>query len=382
MSTVQPQRESHAWSCTSCNALNAIEHLYCPLCLVSRPMEKRGVPQIFSGLGFHFNGIIPRSLKHPSHSVEWRMAERAGAKCAVEFDLGTLTTLIYRPGYERSDKVKLCVERHPSAVNTVSINWMLDSLLQSRQIHPSLYRLSQIPAVALPTVKGTILPHHQHPFYVVNADEYTIVPLPQQQQTRMVLKSRTEAGDVEPPPKAREIPAPQWACVSILEAAANATTAEKSKEVATDDDVEEFENTARRGTKGIEVLKDAKNRRNPKLFAGIVFALSEAIATNATVKTALTNFGAKVVDVDASGYAASIKEARVTHVLFDHDDKKSDMMISATVLVETEGAAAPVFCETCWVEDCLTLDELLPCTGPYVPTAKLLATLAKKRSKR
>ena len=342
-------------------------------------MEKRGVPQIFSGLVFHFNGIIPRSTKHPSHSVEWRMAERAGAKCAVDFDLGTLTTLIYRPGYERSDKVKLCVERHSSTVNTVSINWMLDSLLQSRQIHPSLYRLTQIPAVALPTVKGIILPHHQHPYYVVNAEEYSISPLPQQ-QARIVLKSKTQSGDVEPPPKAREVPAFQWVTVPIFQAAAEALGVDKPT-IVSDAEVDEFENTARR-SRGVEVLKAAKNRRNPKLFAGVVFALSEALSKDAAIKAALTNFGAKVADVNPSDFAASIKEAGVTHVLYDHDDKKSDMLISATALLETDGGAAPVFCEANWAEDCLTLDEMLPCVGPYVPTAKLLATLAKKRAKR
>ena len=110
--------------CNTCGVEVAADLECCQLCLIARPLERSGFPQIFQDLVIHFNGIIPRTLKHPSHSIEWRMAERHGARCTNVFDPQVVTTLVYRTGYERSDKVLACVDRYlrtPSA--DINVGW-------------------------------------------------------------------------------------------------------------------------------------------------------------------------------------------------------------------------------------------------------------------
>ena len=171
---VAPQRPSGtlAWACASCGLQNTSQMKYCAMCAVAKPMDRRGVPQIFSRMVFHFNGIIPRSLPHPSHAVEWRMAERHGALCVATFE-ARVTHLIYRPGYERSDKVRAALDKH---IPALPIQWMLDSLLQSRQMYADQFRLFYVPAEASALPQGIELPHHQHPFYVMNCEEYAVSP--------------------------------------------------------------------------------------------------------------------------------------------------------------------------------------------------------------
>lgn len=367
-----------AWSCNNCSAPNGSEDLYCPVCMYGRPLDKKGIPQIFSGLVFHFNGIIPRTLKHPSHSVEWRMAERHGATVDLNFDPNIVTALIYRPGYERSDKVKQAVEQFSAKVNCVPVNWMLDSLLQSRQIHPALYRLRAIPAVAQPTVKGNNLPHHQHPYFVLNCDEYTLFPLPKDQPQQPVLRAAKEI-DVEQPPKSRDIPPIQWGRVDIWEAAAATTTSGKDTAATATAHNDDFDETNDRASRGIDLLKGAHNRCNPSLFSGIVFALSESLQSDANVVKTITHFGGTVaaIALDPNETTSSLEDSNVTHVLFHHDDKKKEFMISAA------GVTRPLhFCDALWAEDCLMLDELIPAEEPYIASSKLMATLAKKRAKR
>lgn len=377
-------REAKTWNCVPCGALNAEEHLYCPLCLVSRPLDKNGTPQIFSGQVFHFNGLIPRTFRHPSHSVEWRIVERYGGVVVNSLDTSTVTGLIYRPGYERSDKVKLVVEKYSATIPALPINWVLDSVLQSRQIHPALYRLKAIPAVALPTVKGNLLPHHQHPFFVIHADEYALFPLPKAGEgangSCLVLKSKTVEGEVEPPPKPRNIPPFQWQRVDILTAAAQAASGNTTDKMKECEDGEEFEGRTERLSHGIDFLKGNKSKRNPNLFQGLVFALTESLEANKAAVTALTNFGARVVKLDKDNVRGSIKDSAVTHLIYNKADKKGDYMIDASALAEEPNS--PMFCDCLWIEDCLLLDEIIPTVEPYVATDKLIQTLGKKRSKK
>ena len=368
-----------AWNCSNCSAPNGQEELYCPICMYGRPMDKKDVPQILHGLVVHFNGIIPRTLKHPSHSVEWRMAERHGARVSVAFDPERVSALIYRPGYERSDKVKQAVENYAAMVNCVPVNWMLDSLLQSRQIHPALYRLRAIPAVAQPTVKGNNLPHHQHPFYVMNCDEYALFPIQRDTPARALLP-KGAAGAVEEPPKSRDIPALQWTRTGVWEAALEAA---KAKDTKGGKDASggggDFDDNSEKAGRGIELLRSAKNKCNPALFSGLTFALSEGLSSDAAVISTLKAFGGAVLTLptEPNALTAALDDSNATHVLFHREDKKKDFMIAAS------GSLRPLsFVDALWAEDCLMLDELLPAEDPYVASAKLMATLSKKRAKR
>eukprot|EP00758_Cryptobia_borreli_P001581 Tbor_TRINITY_DN2358_c0_g1::TRINITY_DN2358_c0_g1_i2::g.94::m.94 len=376
-------REVRTWNCVPCGAVNAEEHVYCPLCLVSRPLDKKGIPQIFSGQVFHFNGIIPRTFRHPSHSVEWRIVERYGASVSNSLDIATVTALIYRPGYERSDKVKLVVEKYSATIPALPISWVLDSVLQSRQIHPALYRLKLIPAVALPTVKGNILPHHQHPFFMIHADEYALFPIPKADDGAgngcLVLKSKAAEGQVEPPPKPRTIAPFQWERVDILTAAAQATSSRNITDNSGDEG-EGFDGRTECLSKGVDFLKRNKSKVNPKLFQGVIFALTESLEDNKTVVTALQAFGGRVVKLDKTNVCRSLKECLVTHLIFNKADKKGQYMIDASVVAGERNC--PIFCDVLWVEDCLLLDEIIPAVDPYIATEKLLQTLGKKRMKR
>lgn len=66
--------QNTGWTCKMCLLEQSNESTYCQMCLFARPLDRRGVPQIFSGFTIHFNGVIARNLVHPSHAVEWRMA--------------------------------------------------------------------------------------------------------------------------------------------------------------------------------------------------------------------------------------------------------------------------------------------------------------------
>ncbi|CAD2216540.1 hypothetical protein AGDE_12456 [Angomonas deanei] len=373
--------------CQICSVDHPEEATYCPLCLYSRPMSRHGVPQIFAGFCIHFNGIIPRTLIHPSHSVEWRMAERHGAVCLPKFDPRQVNLLIYRMGYERSEKCRACLEKY-THVHVVPITWMLDSLLQSRQIHPMLYRLTSIPAVAQPTVKGTNLPHHQHPYFQINKDDYAIpTSFPQKKGGEQPLKAikgiSMKAGEV-PPDMADKLPPffdidpLQYTNVDVFEAALKCGAA-KGKAAAADDDNDEIEE--RRKGAGIELLasQSALNKVDKMLLSGITAALSPALQKNDKIIKTLEMCGAKVLKVDGSVEDALKNEA--THVLYAHEDKKSDMMIVAAHLVATDLPGLQL-AQSNWVEDSLILGELLPLYGMYVPTPKLMETLNKKYNKK
>lgn len=364
-------KAAEPWQCPVCFVEVLAVEQYCSMCLRARPLPKSGVPQIFDGLTFHFNGVIPRTLKHPSHSVEWRMAERHGATCATNFDAGSVSVLIYRPGYERSDKVRLCVEKLET-IPCVPISWMLDSLLQSRQIHPVLYRLATVPSVALPTVRGPSLPHHQHPYYVLNAEEHAIGPLPGKptsasQRTPASGASLAKVGNVDLP-QLPDLQDPQWVAFGDVWDAAMA--------IDTSDKGQDIEASVLR-SKGIELLVQASsdNRVQPQLFRGVHILLSEALRKDLRVADVIISHGAKVSD------ALDGIPMDVTHVVYHPDDKKSPLLIESAFQMGQAGSTLKLATST-WLEDCLMLGEMIPLSGIYCPTAKLLATLQKKRDRR
>lgn len=359
------------------------------MCLRARPMSHQGYPQIFSGLHIHFNGVIPRTLKHPSHGPEWRMAERHGATCDSVFDPSHTNILVYRPGYERSDKVRLCVTRYQS-IPCVPIAWLLDSLLQSRQIHPVLYRLQAVPAVALPTVRGPVLPHHQHPFFVLNAEEYALGPLPGRDAglKRVPMAYQKQDANSALGIDVGVVPDAIWTTCSPIEAAEIAaislTTAAEGDDDNDEDDVREDKkrrvegsDTTSSSSAGIELFTAMlrKNRLNRTLFEGLAVILSETLLRTDTAKTVIEACGGAVVPRD-------LMESEANFVIYHNDDKKDSLMIDACKVATGSRKGQLTLATFTWLEDCLMLGELIPALEQYGPSAKLLATLAKKLEKR
>ncbi|EAN97013.1 hypothetical protein C3747_1g330 [Trypanosoma cruzi] len=370
-----------SWTCPICTVEVSRQNAFCQVCLRSRPMDRCGVPQIFAGCRIHFNGVIPRTIKHPSHSVEWRMAERHGATCIVDFDVSQVNVLVYRPGYERSDKVRRCVEGGISNVFVVPITWMLDCLLQSRQIHVGLYRLTSIPAVAQPTGKGPVLPHHQHPYYLMNVEEYAIPTSFSQNRQKEANGSPNNVlvnANANLPP-CFEVPELQYTNVDVFEAVCNAQKGKASVE----DDQENYEDareTRKRAANiGIFSCEQRHNRVDSFLFSGMKFLLTPSLESNPHLTRALKLCGAQIVS-SSEGSLGKLLRTAVTHVLYDHGEKKCDVMIeAANVKKELPGLT---LAKVNWAEDCLILGELVPPCGHYVPTEKLLATLSKKFARR
>ncbi|KAH9601516.1 BRCT domain [Trypanosoma melophagium] len=365
------------WFCPICSVEVSKENTYCQVCLYARPMDRQGVPQIFAGYKMHFNGVIPRTLRHPSHSVEWRMAERHGAVCLVQFDLMQVNLLVYRTGYERSDKVRKCVEGDTN-IPAVPITWMLDCLLQSRQIHTALYRLNSIPAVAQPAGKGTFLPHHQHPYYLMNVEEYAIpTSFPPEKKRKGAASDKgalAVGADANLPPFF-ELQELQYTNIDLFKAVCNTL---ESKHLG-DDDNDQFgdERETRERRANIELLKceQRHNRVDKLLFSGMKFFLTPSLESDPQLTKALESCGGKIVN-SSDGSLTKLLRTAVTHVLYDHGAKKGDVMIEAAqVKKEVPGLT---LAQINWAEDCLMLGEVIPPYGQYVPTQKLMETLSKK----
>ncbi|KEG13011.1 hypothetical protein DQ04_01271110 [Trypanosoma grayi] len=373
----------NGWICPVCMVEVSKRCTFCQVCLRSRPMDRRGVPQIFAGYKIHFNGVIPRTIKHPSHSVEWRMAERHGATCMVQFDLSQVNLLVFRPGYERSDKVRKCVEGDDPRTPAVPITWMLDCLLQSRQIHTALYRICAIPAVAQPTGKGPVLPHHKHPFYLMNMEEYAIpTSFPPEKKPRK--SSATSAMNIPPSTDANfppffDVQDFQYTNVDIFQAVcttANATGVLVDEQ----DDYGEARETRKR-TANIEILncEQRHNRVDKMLFSGMKFLLTPSLESDEVVISALKACGAQVIR-PSEGSLVNLLRTTVTHVLYSYSEKKSNVMIEAAQAKKV--VPGLTLAQANWAEDCLMLGEVIPAYGEYVPTAKLMETLSKKYDRR
>ncbi|ORC91974.1 uncharacterized protein TM35_000041880 [Trypanosoma theileri] len=369
------------WFCPNCSVEVSKENTYCQVCLYARPMDRQGVPQIFAGYKIHFNGVIPRTLKHPSHAVEWRMAERHGAICVVPFDLTQINLLIYRTGYERSDKVRKCVE-NDNSVPAVPVTWMLDCLLQSRQIHTALYRLNSIPAVAQPAGKGTVLPHHQHPYYLMNVEEYAIpTSFPAERKKKSSIGAGKDiplGADANLPPFF-ELQDYQYTNVNIFKAVCDTLG---SKNLGDDDNNQyDDEREKRERLANIEILKceQRHNHVDKLLFSGMKFLLTPSLESDPEVTQALKSCGGSIISL-SEGSIPELLRSSVTHVLYGQGEKKSDVMIEAAqVKKEFPGLA---LLQVNWAEDCFMLGEVIPPYGQYVPTQKLLETLSKKYERR
>lgn len=379
-----------SWTCNICSSGQPAAATYCSICNFSKPMDRKGIPQIFAGYSIHFNGIIPRTLIHPSHAVEWRMAERHGAVCTTEFD-STVNLVVYRVGYERSDKCRQCVSSG-GTVMAVPIRWMLDSLLETRQIHPSIYQLKFIPEVANPAGTGVDLVHYQHPYFLLKAREYGIptsfpptlmdalnkgcVARPgNASASSLVALHDMKAGDGSGSvPPMFEIPPVSHSVLDIFDSAL-ATLKGRHGPDANKEFIGE-----RKERSGLEIVSSqlGRSKVDKMLFSGIVFVLSPSLSEKNTMREVLAFCGAKML-LPGPSLVSSLRGS-VTHVLYHYDDKKSDFLIHAAHIKRTERPGL-VLCESSWVEDCLLLGELIPVMCMYAPSDKLMDTLKKKYEK-
>ncbi|CCW68970.1 unnamed protein product [Phytomonas sp. Hart1] len=382
------------WSCSICSKSNSVDATYCAVCLYSRPMDRHGVPQIFAGYAIHFNGVIPRTILHPSHSIEWRMVERHGAVCIPKFDPVTVNLLLYRQGYERSEKCRLCVEYH-THIPAVPITWMMESLMQSRQIRPALYRLNSIPALAGSSMIGNVIPHHNHPYYHLNKGDYAIptsfprnnslnsMTFPSSASRNGSFDSKLHlnpVGDVNMP-SPFDVDPPLFTNVGVFDAVVGCTERASHAHTVIDTTKDNSIPGARKGKPEIHLIQcmQKHNVINPILFTGIRAVLSPSLEKCKTVLKALQACGATVMSPCANLEQAL--RSGITHIIYSHDDKKSDFMIASAYLKSSAFHNVQLI-QSNWLEDCLLVGESIPAYGMYVPTVKLMETLNKKGAKR
>lgn len=391
-----------SWICSFCSSPQRANDYYCTACLYSRPLDRKGIPQIFAGFCFHFNGIIPQVLKHPSHAVEWRMAERHGAVCSVSFD-ESVNLLVYRPGYERSDKCRYCVGSRK--VNAVPISWMLDSLLETRQINISFYRLTAIPDFAKITTVGSNLPHYEHPFFLLKGREYSIpTSFPMSMQDKL-NNSRTitspsksisnlhlshnsavpgfkknisyPSDDSNPP--FFEIPALKLGMIDVYESALGILNKKKTK-VNGHSNATDFLGDMKE-QRGVEIIAATQHhgKVDTMLFSGMIMMLTTSLLQDPCLQEVLRQCGAKILSYSEN--PTTLLTNNVTHVIYHRSDKKGDFLIEAAHVKATKRPGL-LLCDSIWLEDCLMLSEIIPPCGMYNPSATLLETLKKRREKK
>ena len=106
MKVVKGEQNVHSgreWICSTCSVSNLKGATACR-CGYQKPLCKSGIEQIFDGCVFAFSGMIPKSL-HPSRWKEWKFAEQCGARIQEEVT-ECVTHVIFKEGYEKSEKVK------------------------------------------------------------------------------------------------------------------------------------------------------------------------------------------------------------------------------------------------------------------------------------
>ena len=318
------------WKCTTCGSTHT-SGVICTKCFTHMTPDRDKFPQIFDGLRFHFNGIVQKSLLSQSFNKEWRMAVAHGAECTTECDLRSvkmISHLIYRRGYERSDKVRAaCL--NPKAF-VVPVEWMLDSMMAKQRLPEGDVRLKEIPLRALPLdPNSTSLEHHRHPFYVANHEKF---PEPSAVE---VTRAKTTAKQHQEESKKEN----SMVKVPLLEAT-NLTV--------------------------IEPWPIAAKSQLPVL-SGCRLLFTESCPAQA--KECVAQHGAIVVTSE-QGLAAP----GLTHLIYAPEDRKSPLMAQAILAAKSSLVITPLL----WVQDCVQAKEHLPNAGPYVIPAKLLNAVKKK----
>lgn len=308
--------------------MDSIIHVRVPDVMVP---DRSKYPQIFTGCRFHFNGIIPKSLLSLSFNKEWRMAVAHGAECTTDCDLRSsnmITHLIYRRGYERSDKVRAaCL--NPS-VFVVPVEWMLDSMMEQQRMPEAGVRLCQVPLRSLPIdLTATSLEHHRHPFYVANHDKFPEPSAAEMAQAKAAARVIQETGSklqkLAPPP------------------------AEPTLTV-------------------IEPWPVGAQKAQLPVLSGTTILMSDGCPAEA--RTCAQQHGALLAPAGEAG----LSTPGLTHLVYAPEDRRSPHLARAVVM----GSASLIIAPLLWLQDCVQAKEHLPNAGPYVIPPKLLNSLRKK----
>jgi hypothetical protein len=190
---------------------------------------------------------------------------------------------------------------------------------------------------------------------------------------------------MEPPkPVTDVVPDPLWTRVSsVFAAAVQAAAVDESTRRTDNEDSDAMLSGAQKAQLSLQSATKSQNRVDPFLFSNMSVLLSETLRADLSVASAISACGGTVVSetILQGNDAIPALMNRVTHVVYHHTDKKEQTLVLAAQPHKISKAGKPFLCTSVWLEDCLLLGELLPPTGPYVPTAKLLTTLQKKYEK-
>ena len=126
------------WSCNGCGKTCVTPT--CPGCNYRKPLSKDGVPPIFAGCRITFTGIIPRSIPHWSEWKEWQQVEQFGGIPLNEIT-PDMTHLIYKEGFERSDKVRK-VQKLGHGIKIVGSEWFYQSVNLGVRLDEDPYSLT------------------------------------------------------------------------------------------------------------------------------------------------------------------------------------------------------------------------------------------------
>eukprot|EP01060_Flectonema_neradi_P039038 TRINITY_DN842_c1_g1_i2.p1 TRINITY_DN842_c1_g1~~TRINITY_DN842_c1_g1_i2.p1 ORF type:complete len:321 (+),score=57.21 TRINITY_DN842_c1_g1_i2:128-1090(+) len=132
-----PVDDSGVWTCPDCST--KVNARICPSCQHRQPLSKEGVAQIFEGMKFVFTGIIPKSLPHSSEWREWQQASQRGAQPMNEIS-PEMTHLIYKEGFEKSDKVRK-TQKLGHNIKIVASEWFYQSIAVDVKLDESPYTL-------------------------------------------------------------------------------------------------------------------------------------------------------------------------------------------------------------------------------------------------
>eukprot|EP01059_Diplonema_ambulator_P001019 TRINITY_DN10792_c0_g1_i2.p1 TRINITY_DN10792_c0_g1~~TRINITY_DN10792_c0_g1_i2.p1 ORF type:complete len:318 (+),score=48.16 TRINITY_DN10792_c0_g1_i2:133-1086(+) len=130
--------DSGEWKCPGC--ARDCNTPTCPGCQYRKPLSKEGIPQIFEGMKCVFTGIIPRSIPHWSEWKEWQEAEQRGAQPLNDISQ-EMTHLIYKEGFERSDKVRK-TQRLGCGIKIVCSEWFYQSVSLGVKLDEDPYNLT------------------------------------------------------------------------------------------------------------------------------------------------------------------------------------------------------------------------------------------------
>ena len=132
-----PMDDTGVWTCPDCTT--RVNARICPSCQHRQPLSSEGVAQIFEGMKFVFTGIIPKSLPHSSEWKEWQQALQRGAQPMNDLS-SEMTHLIYKEGFEKSDKVRKS-QKLGHNIKIVASEWFYQSIAVDVKLDENPYTL-------------------------------------------------------------------------------------------------------------------------------------------------------------------------------------------------------------------------------------------------